>query len=59
MALSNSQYQAIMRIYNQRQFQNKLTYHTGAAISLVMMILILISVWIMNKFSDDEGGIII
>ena len=23
MALSNSQYQAIMRIYNQRQFQNK------------------------------------
>lgn len=23
MALSNSQYNAIMRIYNQRQFQNK------------------------------------
>lgn len=40
----------------ERQFQNKLTYHTGAAISLVMMVLILISLAIMNKFSDDEGG---
>ena len=36
------------------------TYNIGAAISLVMMILILISVAIMNKFSDDEeGGIIV
>ena len=43
----------------ERQFQNKLTYHTGAAISLVMMILILISLAIMNKFSDDDGGEII
>ena len=34
--------------------------NTGAAISLVMMILILISLGIMNKFSDaDEGGIIV
>ena len=40
----------------ERQFQNKLTYHTGAAISLVMMILILISLAIMNKFSDNDGG---
>ena len=40
----------------ERQFQNKLTYHTGAAISLVMMVLILISLAIMNRFSDDEGG---
>jgi hypothetical protein len=32
----------------------------GAAISLVMMILILISVAIMNRFSDeDEGGMIV
>lgn len=43
----------------ERQFQNQITYNTGAAISLVMMILILISVAIMNKFSDDEGGLII
>ena len=43
----------------ERLFQNPNTYNVGAAISLVMMILILISVWIMNKFSDDEGGIVI
>ena len=43
----------------ERQFQNAVTYHTGAAVSLVMMILILISVGIMNRFSDDKGGIII
>ena len=44
----------------ERQFQNVSTYNIGAAISLIMMILILISVAIMNKFSDDEeGGIIV
>ena len=31
----------------------------GAAISLVMMILILISISIMNKFSDEDGGIVV
>lgn len=43
----------------ERQFQNAVTYHTGAAISLVMMILILISLAIMNKFSDSEEEIIV
>ena len=43
----------------ERLFQTPTTYNIGAAISLVMMILILISVGVMNKFSDDEGGIII
>ncbi|MBR2460893.1 MAG: ABC transporter permease [Clostridia bacterium] len=44
------------------QFQNPATYNVGAAISLVMMILILISVAVMNHFSedsDDDGGIIL
>lgn len=41
----------------ERQFQNVNTYNTGAAISLVMMILVLLSLWIMNKFTDKEGGI--
>lgn len=43
----------------ERQFQNVSTYNTGAAISLVMMVLVLLSLWIMNRFSDDastEGG---
>ena len=46
----------------ERLFQNESTYGVGAAISLVMMILILISVGVMNRFSDDgheeRGGII-
>ena len=49
----------------ERLFQNPSTYNVGAAISLVMMVLILISVRIMNRFTDDEkdtsvakGGII-
>lgn len=45
----------------ERQFQNEITYNTGAAISLIMMVLILISLAIMNKFADndEEGGLIV
>lgn len=43
----------------ERQFQNAVTYHTGAAISLVMMILILISLAIMNRFSDRGEEILV
>lgn len=39
----------------ERQFQHTSTYHVGAAISLVMMILILISVAVMNRVSDKNG----
>ena len=39
----------------ERQFQNAVTYNTGAAISLVMMILILVSLGIMNRFTDEKG----
>jgi spermidine/putrescine transport system permease protein len=39
----------------ERQFQNISTYNIGAAISLVMMILILISLAVMNKFTDNDG----
>lgn len=40
----------------ERQFQNSSTYNVGAAISLVMMILVLISLAVMNKFAGTEGG---
>lgn len=40
----------------ERQFQNSVTYNTGAAISLVMMILVLISLAVMNRFAEEEGG---
>ena len=43
----------------ERQFVTG-AYNVGGAISLVMMILILISISIMNKFGEeDEGGIIV
>ena len=43
----------------ERQFVTG-AYNVGGAISLVMMILILISIGVMNKFSEeDNGGIII
>ncbi len=38
----------------ERQFQNSSTYNVGAAISLVMMVLVLISLAIMNRFSEGE-----
>lgn len=34
-------------------------YHIGASMSLVLMVFILICLAIMNKFSDDEGGMIV
>ena len=46
----------------ERQFQNSATYHVGAAISLVMMILILISLTVMNRFTDKDetaGGMMV
>ena len=44
----------------ERQFRYPSTYHVGAAISLVMMILILISIAVMNRFSDeDERGMMV
>lgn len=46
----------------ERQFQRPDTYNVGAAISLVMMILILISLAVMNRFAGDDGtngGIIV
>ncbi len=45
----------------ERQFMLLNNYNVGAAISLVMMVLILISLAVMNKFTDDdeEGGMLV
>lgn len=40
----------------ERQFLMNNNKNVGAAISLVMMILILTSVAVMNRFGDDDGG---
>ncbi len=43
----------------QRYMGNNSTYNIGSALSLVLMVFIITSMIIMNKFSDDEGGMII
>ena len=43
----------------ERQFQTAYNYNLGAAMSFVLMILIVISMGIMNRYSDDEGGAMI
>ena len=41
------------------QFQSSYNYNLGAALSLVLMVLILICVAVMNRFADDDGGVVI
>ena len=44
----------------ERQIQTAGNYNLGSALSLILMIFILISLAVMNKFSEgDEGGIIV
>ncbi len=43
----------------ERQMQAAYNYNLGASISLVLMIMIIISMAVMNKFSDEEGGLVI
>lgn len=43
----------------ERQMIQNNNYNLGAALSLVLMVLILISMAIMNRFSDDDGGIVV
>jgi len=40
----------------ERQFQTAYNYNLGAAISLILMVLILICMAVMNRFSDEDGG---
>ena len=34
-------------------------YNIASAISLILMVLIMISLFVMNRFSDDDGGVVI
>ena len=43
----------------ERQFKEADNYNVGSALSLVLMILIIISMTIMNKYTDDDGGVIV
>ena len=44
----------------ERQIQSRYDYNLGAALSLVLMVMIIVSMAIMNRFAEgDEGGIIV
>lgn len=43
----------------ERQFHTAYNYNLGAAISFVLMILIMISMGIMNKYSDDDTEVVV
>ena len=43
----------------ERQFQTAYNYNLGAAMPLVLMVIILISMAIMNRYSDDEGSVVV
>lgn len=39
------------------QFKGSLNRNFGAAMSLVLMVLVFVSIWLMNRFTDDEEGV--
>ena len=43
----------------ERQFMANTNYNMGAALSLVLMILVLLSMAVMNRFGDEDGGIVV
>ena len=43
----------------ERQFMSNYDYHMGATLSLVLMVLIIICLAVMNRFGDEEGGIVV
>ena len=43
----------------ERQFQTAYNYNLGAAMSFVLMILIIVSMAVMNKYSDEDGGVVV
>ena len=43
----------------ERQFMLNYDYNMGASLSFILMILIFISLAVMNKFGDEDGGIVV
>ena len=43
----------------ERQFMSNYDYHMGATLSLVLMVLIIICLAIMNRFGDEDGGVLV
>ena len=43
----------------ERQFMSNYDYHMGATLSLVLMVLIVICLAVMNRFGEEDGGVIV
>lgn len=43
----------------ERQFMANTNYNMGAALSLVLMVIVLISMAVMNRFGDEEGAMVV
>ncbi len=43
----------------ERQFMSNYDYHMGATLSLVLMGLIIICLAVMNRFGDEDGGVLV
>ncbi len=43
----------------ERQFMSNYDYHMGATLSLVLMVLIIICMAVMNRFGDEDGGVLV
>ena len=43
----------------ERQFMSNYDYHMGATLSLVLMMLIIICLAVMNRFGDEDGGVLV
>ena len=43
----------------ERQFQTSYNYNLGAAISLILMVIIIVCMAVMNHFSDEDGGVVV
>ena len=38
------------------QFSTVFNWHAGSAIAMVLLVIIFITMWVTNKFTDDDGG---
>ncbi len=43
----------------ERQFMSNYDYHMGATLSLVLMVLIIVCLAVMNRFGDEDGGVLV
>ncbi|MBQ8174355.1 MAG: ABC transporter permease [Clostridia bacterium] len=43
----------------ERQFMSNYDYHMGATLSLVLMVLIIICLAVMNRFGEEDGGVLV